>query len=294
MKTMHWAIAMLSASACGGTEEVHGTDHRSLRLAFQASVAGAPVDCRRAYPDLGTGATTASVADARLYISAIELESEVGEWMPLRLDTDSPWQYEDIALLDFEDGEGACADSGNADLNASVRGDVPAGISFRRLRFQIGVPFALNHNDSATAPAPLNVPAMYWTWQGGYKFLRLDWALAGGARWNIHLGATGCASAAKTEAPTEPCARSNRPHIVTETFELTPDADTLTVHLDFARLVAGSDLELNSPDTPPGCQSSPAEPEDCGPVFAELGLDFDEGACVDDCAQQSLVSLDAP
>ena len=34
----------------------------------------------------------------------------------------------------------------------------------------MGVPFESNHRDSTIAPSPLNITAMFWNWQGGYKF----------------------------------------------------------------------------------------------------------------------------
>lgn len=42
------------------------------------------------------------------------------------------------------------------------------------LAFDMGVPFALNHADVTAAPSPLNIQALWWNWQGGYKFMRVD------------------------------------------------------------------------------------------------------------------------
>ena len=42
------------------------------------------------------------------------------------------------------------------------------------LLFTVGVPFALDHVDAATAPAPLNFTAMNWVWQAGFKFIRSE------------------------------------------------------------------------------------------------------------------------
>lgn len=58
-------------------------------------------------------------------------------------------------------------------MNSAVKGKVPAG-RYTAVTFDLGVPFALNHADVASAPSPLNVKAMWWSWQGGYKFVRVD------------------------------------------------------------------------------------------------------------------------
>ena len=46
--------------------------------------------------------------------------------------------------------------------------------SYSGVRFTMGVPFELNHGDPTVAPSPLNITAMFWNWQGGYKFLKAD------------------------------------------------------------------------------------------------------------------------
>ena len=263
-------LLVLAVAGCGGDTDV--------TLSFEASVAGAPVSCSTSYVSLGTLDATAQLADARMFISAIELRDSDDTWVELALD-DSEWQHQGVVLLDFEDGTGACADSGTAQTNKVVTGTVPDG-SYDAVRYQVGVPFALNHNDNATAPAPFNVPGMFWTWRGGYKFVRADWMVSGGAvaRWNVHVGSTGCVSGAPTEAPAQPCARGNSASV-----ELTPfDIDTDVLAIDLAALIAGANITQNAAD-PPGCMSSPGEPDDCTPVFAALGIDFASGSCTNDC-----------
>lgn len=55
--------------------------------------------------------------------------------------------------------------------------NVPAG-AYDRLRFQVGVPAAINHSDPARFDPghPLNptVNGLHWNWQGGYVFLALE------------------------------------------------------------------------------------------------------------------------
>lgn len=280
-------IAAAAATACASGPDDSGTLGQSLTLDLTATLGGQPVSCSSEVA-AGTGDTPVQLADARAYLSAIELRDGEGRWVPLTLD-ETDWQHDGVALVDFEDGTGACADSGTADTNTAVSGSVPEG-TYDAVRFDLGVPFALNHNDSATAPAPLNAPGMFWTWQGGYKFARVDFAVQSDppSRWNVHLGSTGCVSDAPVIAPDEPCSRPNRPTIE---VELDPDADALQI--DLLALVGGSDLSANTADTPPGCMSNPAEPDDCTPVFDALGLDFATGSCTTDCADQDVFDATA-
>lgn len=292
--------AAFSLTACNG-EKGHDHEHETdehdtetmveqdeITLTFAATVGAAAAACGVDY-QVGAGATTAQLADARVYVSGVELQDDSGAWVALALDQDSVWQHDDVALLDFEDGTGGCADSGTSDLNDTVTGSLPAG-TYTAVRFQVGVPFELNHLDSATAPSPLNSPGMFWAWQSGYKFVRVDWALAGETprRWNVHLGSTGCTSEASTTSPDAPCTRPNLATIELTGFD--PAAGALT--LDLGALLTGVDLSADTPESPPGCMSSPSEPDDCTPTFSSLGLDFATGACAADCDGQTAFEVE--
>jgi uncharacterized repeat protein (TIGR04052 family) len=76
------------------------------------------------------------------------------------------------------------------------------------LKFTLGVPAAINHQNPLQAQAPLQQSDMHWNWQHGYKFLRLD--LTGSANWSLHLGSTGCSAPSVMRAPTTPCQRPNQ------------------------------------------------------------------------------------
>lgn len=284
--------AFLFLVACGtDPDPVDPTDDPTdtpatvdVAIDFDATVGGAAVSCADSFP-VGQDLVSARVADARMFVSAIELRNEDGDWVAVDLEQDGMWQVENVALLDFEDGSGACADSGTPEMNTSVLGTVPEG-TYDGVRFDVGVPFELNHADTTTAPAPLNAPGMFWTWQGGYKFLRVDFmdSTTGVGRWNTHIGSTACASDAPVIAPAEPCGHPNRASITIEGV-----SNDGTVGLDLAALLAGTDLYTNTPDTPPGCMSNVMEPDDCNATFSSLGLDFATGFCAsDDCATQTL------
>ncbi len=259
---------------------------RQVTLSFQARVGTKPADCSSLYSGLGSSGADARLSDARLFASEFELRASSGEWIAVDLDS-SNWQRNGVALLDFEDATGACTDTGTSGTNKTVTGQVPSG-SYDAVRFRVGVPFDLNHVDSVSGDPPLNVPGMFWTWQGGHKFLRVDWMVEGGAvpRWNVHIGSTGCDSSAPTEAPTSRCSRPNTVPVQVDAFDV--DADVIDV--DLASLVETADIAANKTGTSPGCMSGPDEPQDCTPVFSSLGLRFDDGNCIENCVGQTVFS----
>lgn len=218
-----------------------------------------------------------------------------GVEVPITLVQDEVWQYQDVALLDFEDGTGACSTNGNSAINTRIVGTVPepedgGGVGddeYQGLVFDLGVPYELNHLDVTAVPSPLNVMAMYWAWAIGHKFVRIDLVTGDGA-WNIHLGSQQCDS---PEAPSAPpasgCAKPNRPRIALADFR--PGEDTVV--LDIAALVAGSNLSADA--GAPGCQSFPGDVDECTELFPAFGLSFESGDCEDDCAGQSAFSVAA-
>jgi uncharacterized repeat protein (TIGR04052 family) len=274
------ALALLALAACDGETTL------AVTLDFDAFVGDVPAACGTAVT-IGTEATAAELADARLFLSNVELRNADGAWIPVALD-DTLWQTDGIALLDFEDGTALCADSGTAETNTQLTGTVADG-TYSAVRFDVGLPFEDNHLDSATAPPPLNAPGMFWVWQTGYKFLRVDFAVTSPtpARWNTHIGSTQCLSDAPSVGPENPCAR---PGLATITLESGPDAP---IRLDLEQLVQTVDVAVNTAETPPGCMSSPMEPSDCSAAFDALGLSFDSAACADGCADQTLFVVDA-
>src|SRR4029079_10322095 len=122
----------------------------------------------------------------------------------------------------------------------------------------LGVPFDLNHGNAATAPSPLNFSAMFWSWQLGYKFLRLD---TPGGEFNFHLGSMGCVSNGPSQ-PASSCSMLNVPTISLNGF----DPAHSVIVADLKALLSQTDLGNNTPNTDAGCMSSPIDP-DCGPLF---------------------------
>lgn len=92
-----------------------------------------------------------------------------------------------------------------AKVNLVSDTDITPGALFR---FDLGVPFKINHLNPVTQPAPLNEPDMFWTWRNGYKFMRID-ILSDNDNWAYHLGSVGCVSASAVRGPKEACAKPN-------------------------------------------------------------------------------------
>lgn len=296
-------------AAAPATTTAADTEPVEIRFALQAG--DQPVACGTRIEGLGISHSAATLNDMRFYVSEVTLLDAAGAETPLILEQDGLWQRESTVLLDFEDGSHGCADSGNRDMNTVVKGRAPAG-DYTAVRFDLGVPFALNHLDVTLAPSPLNLPAMWWNWQGGYKFVRFDLvvdALAESATdehdahaeptaqahdahghgaapanaWFIHTGSTGCLSDNANQPPTAPCLRPNRPTIQLDGF----DPASNIIIADLATFVQTVDLAHSTPQ-PPGCMGDFDDP-DCANVYAALGLDLSTGVCIAEaCATQTL------
>ncbi len=241
-------------SACGDESEPVSFD-------FAAVVNGANFVCGDTYTGLGASGSDLTPRDFRMYVHDVRLVTADGREVAVALDDDGRFQNGEVVLLDFENG---CGDMGNADLNTTISGRAPAG-DYTGLRFRIGVPDELNHADPTLADPPLNLTAMWWNWNGGYKHIRLDAVSSAFDGWRLHLGSTGCEG---DMMGTATCTTANRPDIQLSGA----DPRNATVQLDLAALVTGSTL-MNTDETPPGCMSAPMD-MDCAPLFRELGLAF--------------------
>ncbi len=148
------------------------SDTQIVEINFSGWVGEDEFVCGDSYDRVGASETTITPTDFRLYVSEVALIDRDGNAVPVELEQDGQWQYENVALLDFEDGTEAC-DNGTTETNTTIVGTVPEG-DYESLQFTLGVPKKLNHEDAAIAPSPLNLTSMWWNWQGGYKFLRAD------------------------------------------------------------------------------------------------------------------------
>jgi len=295
MKTTHrpthgrFALATVASAsllaACGTPPSPPASPAASTQpvvVRFAAQVNGQPFACGQSYAGVGSTRSTITPSDFRFYVSEVALVDEAGRAVPVTLVQDGVWQVDNIALLDFENGVGPCR-NGTAGMNTEVRGSVPAG-RYVGLRFTLGVPFARNHGDPTVAPSPLNLTAMFWNWQGGYKFVKFDTASSGqpatvappdprgggnASGFSVHLGSTLCASPSRTEAPKAQCGNPNRVTVAFDRF----DAARQVIVADIGAVLADANVDVNAPNTSPGCMSF-LNDADCPPVMAAFGLAY--------------------
>lgn len=253
-------LMALSVLALGCGDDA--VESQQVELSFAAMVGDEPFVCGGTYENLGADDASLVLSDFRFYVQDVELKNAAGIWVPVQLDDDNIFQTGGVALLDFEN----CAAMGNEDLNDVVTGSVPAG-EYDGLRFKMGVPFEMNHRNHDTASSPLNITALFWIWQSGYKFLRIDSGQRSDHDWRMHLGSTMCMGDPMAGGVTS-CGNGNRVLVEFDAF----DVSTNTVVADYAKLVDGATLGSDQA-LDPGCMSKP-EDTDCAPLFENLGLSF--------------------
>ncbi|MHA0036318.1 MbnP family protein [Deinococcus sp. PESE-13] len=97
-----------------------------------------------------------TVQEVKFYVSDVALVRADGTEVPVR----------GLSLAQLK--------KGTTPQNIEIfKGEAPAG-TYRGLRFNVGVPRALNHADATTAKAPLSLEqGMYWAWNSGYIFFTL-------------------------------------------------------------------------------------------------------------------------
>lgn len=262
MSNYRWA--MLAILALTGCESEPADPLPQRTLTFQAVANGKPVRCGEPIVGLGKDKRTVQLADLRFYIHDVAVIDAGGAVHPLPIETPAGWvlqkqvggKTQRVALIDFEDGSGECA-NGSLALNTAVAG--PWTGSARGLQFRLGVPESLNHGDALSAPAPLNLTSMFWSWINGYKHLRIDLHTGPAAGWKLHLGATGCDQTPQGTVCTHP----NQPLIRLDHFDMATQAVTL----DLGALLAQSQLGTEHS----GCMSDLDDPL-CAPLLHALGL----------------------
>lgn len=164
-------LGTIIALGCYGTSQAQ-SNKEEIKINFEGWVGEQEFVCGESYENLGTSESTITPTDFRLYISNLALIDKSGNTIPVELEQDNKWQYKNVALIDFENGKDVC-DNGTPETRNIVVGNAPKG-DYEKLQFTLGVPKNLNHKDAAIAPSPLNLTSMWWNWQGGYKFLRVD------------------------------------------------------------------------------------------------------------------------
>lgn len=222
---------------------------------------GSPVELRFSVEDF-PGHERIAIRNLQFYVHDIVLFGGDGNDYVYRYAANPPWQTDDIALIDLAGAEGQRNDVLHGYLTAR-----PAE-AFTGIRFVVGVPFGLNHANPLTAAPPLNRTDLLWTWQTGYKFLRVELA-EDGKEWAFHLGSTGCASAAAVRPPQAECAQPNR--MTVEIRGVDPLRDGVALRLsELVQAMRASSHEV--------CIGNYTHTPACAAPFASTGLDAGSGA----------------
>jgi uncharacterized repeat protein (TIGR04052 family) len=132
------------------------------------------------------------------------------------------------------------------------------------LRFSLGVPFTSNHLNPVSQESPLNLPSMFWVWQTGHKFMRIELSSLN-EQWLFHLGSTGCKAASVMREPKSPCRYPNSVN-----FELPivkGEGKQLTLNVNLAQLLKKVTLTDTS-----SCQSE-RDSASCQQLFSNLFVD---------------------
>ncbi|MBC7660902.1 MAG: hypothetical protein H7249_14495 [Chitinophagaceae bacterium] len=109
--------------------------------------------------------------DIRLFLSQLAFVDDAGRDVPLALQTDptaANMQYTDkdgnsIALLNFLDAN-CSALNATKKVNIAITGQIPSG-TYKKIHFQIGLPYAPMDSRLAHIPAALAPSDMGWMWQ---------------------------------------------------------------------------------------------------------------------------------
>jgi len=301
MKT-HFSLATLAStilllSACGdssssGDEVTEVTEVTDITIPFAARANGTDISCDVQLSGLGTDAASGSITAFALYIHDVVLLNSDGSELPFTL-ADNDWQSSGVALLDYQNKLDSCASDISKPTNASISGSVDGGIeNVTGIRFTVGVPQDLNHDDASAAESPLNRTDLFWSWQSGYKHLRMDLAPDGGVTksdnstgtaWNVHLGSTGCTGDTQSGEAVS-CSANNRPTIELDNIDL----NSQTIVIDYGNLVINNSLYTDN-GRAPGCMSGTTDPE-CPDLFDALGMGLGENP--DPTAGQTVFSVE--
>ena len=262
-------MPLLSLLLAATTAAVSADSLVPLTVRFAGMVGATPFACGQSYANIGTSHATITASDFRFYVHNVRLVNAKGDTVRAKLAPAAPWQDTDVALLDFENGQATCS-NGTPDTRTEVTVLVPPG-TYRGVAFALGVPFTRNHGDLSAQPAPLSLSHLYWSWNSGYKFMRVDMRATQGdsaaTPWVIHLGSTGCTGATGAATAPTTCAQPNRAEVRLAGF----DPAKHVVAADLAAILSRVDVRKNQPKTAAGCMSAPSD-ADCGGLFASLGL----------------------
>ncbi|MBA6389542.1 metallo-mystery pair system four-Cys motif protein [Colwellia sp. BRX10-3] len=233
----------------------------NVQLLWQNDV----LDCQIPF-DTGEVNKTWFIEQFQFFISDVQLGSDKTGWQKLNL-AQNPFQAHDTVLLGTNCPSVKQQTGSIKNSNWIIELEPISGASINEnsaIRFTLGVPFKVNHLNPISQKSPLNLPSMFWVWQTGHKFMRLELA-TNNEQWLFHLGSTGCKSASVMRAPEQGCRYPN-----TFYFDLPiakGEGNQLVLNLDLAALLKNVDLTASS-----SCQSE-QDQDSCQQLFKNLAFD---------------------
>lgn len=235
-----------------------------LRIYFDAKVGQAPFACAQRFQGVGFSKREIDPVDFRFYVHDLRLLDLQGREVPVSIPDREIWQGQGVALLDFENDAGGCRFGGDPGLNDLVTGSVPFG-TYRGLRFRLGVPKSLNHQDPLTLGALFQSGGMQWNWLTGFKFLAIEFR-SGESSGLLHIGSRACTGGGPQAVE---CSKGNLAEVFLPDF--VPGRSRIAA--DLGAVFANSDLSVD--------QICHSDGERCAPMFAQAGLSWESGATLD-------------
>jgi uncharacterized repeat protein (TIGR04052 family) len=227
-----------------GCSDKKQTNHLSFNPVFEKEA----VSCQS---KIENGNDSWHINQFQFYISDVELQDEKGVWTTWQMQV-TPFQHDNVSLVGQH-----CSDDNSG--NWQIAFSQPINIDhYTNIRFSLGVPFEKNHLNPLKQETPLNYSSMFWVWQTGHKFLRLEMSSAK-SNWLFHLGSTGCSAASALRAPSEECLY---PNLININLPLSQSVD---MKIDLSKLFEGLILSEETM-----CQSE-HDNEACQQLFKNLG-----------------------
>ncbi|NMH59351.1 MbnP family copper-binding protein [Alteromonas ponticola] len=193
------------------------------------------------------------------YVSEPEVRVD-GRWQRIKF-KESPWQTPDIALLKFHSN---CQNANATNTSLKLEATKELMKLSTAFRFTLGLPFAENHANPLIQPSPLNDSSMFWSWQDGHKFLRLDLRQKQNAEhtFSYHLGSVGCVSDSAVRPPEKSCTFTNRVNVILPMTQLDYD---LALEVSLPHLIMQTNLVESD-----GCKFEAPDSGICGRLMKNL------------------------
>ena len=197
-------LAALMSTALGGCDfSPQSNQKMKVQLLWQDN----KLNCDNTFI-AGTEGKTWFIEQFQFFIGDVEFKSESSGWHKVKL-IENPYQTGNSVLLGKNCRETSQEINSDDSKNWTVEFEPNEHFTqSSAIRFTVGLPFEVNHLNPISQKSPLNLPSMFWVWQTGHKFIRLELA-SNNQQWLFHLGSTGCSSASVLRAPTQACRYPN-------------------------------------------------------------------------------------